>query len=104
MGILSYIGVLVLIPFFFETSNQYVVYHAKQGMNLFIYSFGTSLVIGILSFILMFLVPILGIVLFSILGLAYLGFFGGLMAIGIINVCNNRAKELPIINKIKIIK
>lgn len=104
MGILSYIGFLVLVPFFFETSNQFVVYHAKQGMNLFIYGFGTAIVIGLLSFILTFLIPIMGVLLSSILWLAHLGFFGGLMAIGIVNVCNNQAKELPIINKIKIIK
>lgn len=104
MGILSYIGILVLVPFFFETSNQFVVYHAKQGMNLFIYGFGTAVVFGLLSYILTFLIPIFGIVLSSILWLAHLGFFGGLMAIGIVNVCYNRAKELPIINKIKIIK
>ena len=36
MAILSYIGILALIPFLAEKKNKFVIYHAKQGMNLFI--------------------------------------------------------------------
>lgn len=110
MAILAYL--VAPIPYFFEKSNKYVKYHAVQGMNLFIiyivygiiYKFLTNMIVvnkscfgivncykatpGWLTFIL------------SIIGLC----ISALSIIGIINVFNGKAKELPLINKIKIIK
>ena len=100
MAILSYLGILVLIPYFAEKNNKYVAYHAKQGLNLFIIEIIASFAFSILSvifwLILFFIVPLLG----AALSLASLG----LTIIGIVNVCNGKAKELPVINKFKIIK
>ena len=100
MAILSYLGILVLIPYFAEKNNKYVAYHAKQGLNLFIIeiiaSFAFSIFSVIFGLIIFFIVPIIG----AALSLASLG----LTIIGIVNVCNGKAKELPVINKFKIIK
>lgn len=99
MAILSYIGPLALIPFLVEKKNKFVIYHAKQGMNLMI----LELILGVVT-------PIACIILFLLAGLVALisGTIGLLFTIlsiiGIINVCNGEAKELPIINKIKLIK
>ncbi len=100
MAILSYIGILVLIPYFAEKNNKYVQYHAKQGLNLFlievIAGIAVSIITGILSFILFFL----GAIISYAISLC----FFALSIIGIVNVCNGKAKELPVINKIKLIK
>lgn len=92
MSAICYISFLVIIPFFFEKKSEWVKFHAKQGMNLFIY----EVIVLLLSKILFFIGDVIGIMgslIFFLLSL-----------IGIINVCNDRAKELPILNKISLIK
>ena len=34
MAVLSYIGILVVIPYFAEKENKFVRFHAIQGLNL----------------------------------------------------------------------
>ena len=94
LAIVAYI--IPLIPFLVEKNNKYVVYHAKQGMNLLIISIIASIVLSIIST----MFPVIGGLLTFVLDL---GIFA-LCIMGIIDVCNGRAKELPIINKMKIIK
>lgn len=96
MGILSYLGFLCLIPYFTEKENKFVIYHAKQGLNLFICEVIVALAISLVSTILWRIGSLLG----DILGIVAFAF----SVLGIINVLNGKAKELPLINKIKIIK
>ena len=102
MSILSYIGLLCLIPYFAEKNNKYVRFHAIQGLNLCLISVIYSIVYAILSVILLF-IPIIGWMLLMVLSIASYGFLA-LSIWGIVNTCNNQAKELPIVNKIKLIK
>lgn len=98
LALLSYIGFLVLIPYLVEKKNKYVRFHALEGMNLFIYELILG---GILTFVNIFIPLTFLRTLFStIVSLICLA----LSIIGIINVCNDQAKELPVINKMKIIK
>ena len=119
MAILSYI--LPLIPYFAEKENKYVRYHAIQGMNLFIIAIAYSIIYTILTSV----IKVKGSCGYGYWGewaaslgtyckvtpwwvtvpLSLIGFIiTALCVIGIINVCNGKAKELPIINNIKIIK
>ena len=119
MGVLSYI--IPLIPFFAEKKNKFVVYHAKQGMNLFIVSIAYIILYAILAAV---------IKVDGNCGYGYLGNFAESLGItcevtpwwitwplniiglgisilaimGIVYVCQGKAKELPIINKIRIFK
>ena len=119
MGVLSYI--IPLIPFFAEKKNKFVVYHAKQGMNLLIVSIAYTILYAILTSV----VKVNGDC-----GYGYLGDFAQslgitcevtpwwitwplniiglgitiLVIMGIVYVCQGKVKELPIINKIKIFK
>lgn len=115
MAILSYI--IPPIPYFVEKNNKYVRYHAVQGMNLLV----VAIAYGIINAILTSVIRVngscgtwLGYDLgnyckvtpwwvtwpLTILGLG----ITILCVIGIINVCNGKAKELPIVNKLKIFK
>lgn len=108
MAILSYI--IPFIPYLIEKDNQFVIYHAKQGMNIFIinliYSLASSIINTFLT--LMFknvfmLVNFNSLFIFlpiTLIGICISVFY----IIGIVNVCNGQAKEIPIINKIQIIK
>jgi len=99
MGVLSYIGILSLIPYFTEKQNKFVLYHAKQGVNLFLLEIicsGVISIVGPLLWILFWLVSLVS----AVVGLASLA----LSIIGIVNVCNGETKELPYISKFKLIK
>ena len=102
MAILAYFGPLVLIPLLAAKGSRFARYHTNQGLVLLIGWIAYSIVYGILRSIILaiswrlyFLVSIIGLV-----GLVFLG----LAVIGIINAANGRAKELPVIGKIKLLK
>lgn len=99
MSFLSYIYVLALIPFFIEKNNKYVVYHAKQGMNLLIIQLIASVVISLL-YSLLGADSYITAIITALISLALLS----CSFIGIIYVQKDQAKELPFINKIKFIK
>ena len=102
MAILAYFGPLVLIPLLAAKGSRFARYHTNQGLVLLIGWIAYSIVYGILRSIILaiswrlyFLVSIIGLV-----GLVFLV----LPVIGIINAANGRAKELPVIGKIKLLK
>lgn len=109
MAVLSYIGILCLIPYFAEKNNKYVRYHAVQGLNLFLVSLIVSVAAAVLAFVGAFLalIPVLGFILFAIISLVCsllpLGTFA-LEIMGVVYAFQDKAKELPICNKVKIIK
>lgn len=119
MAILSYI--IPLIPYFAEKDNKFVRYHAIQGMNLLMVAIAYGIINSVLTSVIKVksncgygywgdLAASLGTyckvtpwwVTFplTIIGIG----FTILCIVGIVNVCNGRAKELPIINKVKIFK
>lgn len=97
-AILSYIGVLVFIPFFAAKSSPYAQYHALRGMNLLILGAIASVGCSILSNI-----PFVGLI-FSILGWAASVCWLVLAIIGIVNAAKGECKDLPIIGTIRIVK
>lgn len=113
MGILSYIGILVLIPLFARDKNsEYTKFCVNQGLKLCVASVALSivsvvvgLVIGVLKalldvFILDLLLTLIMAVVSLVLGAASIA-VTVLMVIGLINVCTKKAKTLPLIDKIK---
>lgn len=102
LGILAYLGILVLIPILAGKGSKYARFHANQGLVLLIAEIAYSIAYGILSSILFMISFSLSIIV-SLLGLVSFVFLV-LAIIGIINVVNSKAKELPIIGKFKILK
>ena len=86
MGILSYIGILCLIPLLTKKDDEFVFFHAKQGLVLFIAEVITTFVA---------VIPILGWIIAPIAGLIWFL----LSIIGIINVLGDKKKELPVLGK-----
>ncbi len=93
MGVLSYLGPLVIIPFLTEKENPFVKFHIKQGLVLLI----IEVVLSFAMKIFWPLMPIIGIIQLGVLIL---------IIIGIINVLQNKEKDLPLVGsfaeKIKI--
>ena len=86
MAIISYIGPLCLIPFLTKEKDEFVKFHAKQGLVLFAGEVITWIIVGV--------VPILWF-LGNLLGICWLI----LSIIGIMNVVKNEKKEIPIVGK-----
>lgn len=98
MAALSYI--LAPVPYFIENKSKWVRYHAIEGMNLFIIFIILSLIVSVINSLILWPFGFLKTILRTALNV-----FGAIFAIiGIVNVCNGEAKELPLINKFKIIK
>ncbi|MDD5952905.1 MAG: zinc-ribbon domain-containing protein [Oscillospiraceae bacterium] len=110
-AVLSYIGLLVLIPIFGASHSRFARYHANQGLVLLIfsaaYSIARAIVMGILRAILCHDLFWPGSVVYSIIngatGLVHILFLI-LMIIGIVNAAKGRAKELPVIGRIHLLK
>ena len=100
MGVLAYIGILVLVPILAAKDSKFARFHANQGLVLLIANVAWSIVSSILSTILNSIN--LGIIasLLSVVSLLFLV----LAIIGIVNVVNGKAKELPLIGSFKILK
>ena len=95
MGILSYLGILALIPYFVKDQTPFVRAHAVRGINLLLLEVIVWVAVGVFSFI-----PVLNDILSTLAGLASFV----LSLIGIINVANKEDKDLPFIGSIRLIK
>lgn len=82
-GILSYLQILALVPFFFGRKSPFVSFHARQGILL--------LFIWVL-FLFSFFVPLLPWIFALYLVAAIVW--------GIVNVVMGRERELPLIGKL----
>ena len=110
MAVVSYLGILALIPFFGAKQSPYAQYHAKQGMNLLLVNIGVAIITFLLRLIkvkksyylwVVEVVPLPIRIICWILWLVVLAF----SIIGIVFAAQGKAKELPIIGKyIKIFK
>jgi uncharacterized membrane protein len=95
MSILAYMSILSLIPFFMEKKNRYVVFNAKQGLNLFIY----EAILYMIDSVTVSFMPALSFIayFFELLLIVY-------SLVGIIYVVSNQARELPFLKRISFIK
>ncbi|MDQ5882661.1 MAG: hypothetical protein QG648_13 [Patescibacteria group bacterium] len=96
-GILSYISLLCLIPLLTKKDNDFVYFHAKQGLVLF----GAEIIVYIVSSILRASIWSWGVL--SILNVVFTLLNLGLVVLailGIVNVIQNQKKELPLIGKL----
>ena len=102
MGILSYLGILVLIPILAAKDSPFARYHANQGLVLLLCEVGFSVASMILSVIFAFLGPLalLWTLVAALVNIAFLV----LLILGIVNAAQGMAKELPLIGKFRILK
>lgn len=89
-AVLSYFSILVLIPIFCAKNSKFARFHANQGLVLFL----ADLIVGILAGIL-FKPWVTGV--FNLIFLV-------LAIMGIIYACQGKAKELPVLGNIKLLK
>lgn len=91
MAVLAYIGLLFLVPLFAAKESKFARFHTNQGLVLYL--------LGIAG-VVVNIIPILGQIASFVVVIAQIVF----MILGIINAAQGKAKELPIIGKIKLLK
>ncbi len=93
-AILSYFGLLVLIPLFMAKESKYARFHANQGLTLLIANASIFLISFLSNFVtfLSFVSSICSLFVFV------------LAIIGIVNAASGKMKPLPIVGKIQILK
>lgn len=96
MGVLAYLGILSLIPYFMKDQSPFVRYHAVRGLNLFL----LELIASVACWIIGFALSGVGTLLSWIVSVASLAF----TIIGIVNVANHEKKDLPVIGGIQFVK
>lgn len=84
MGVLAYLGILIIIPFFVAKDNPFVKFHIRQGLVLVV----VEIILSVAMRMFWALSPLL-------LVLQLVTFI--LSIIGIVNVFQKKEKELPII-------
>ena len=97
MGVLSYLGILVLIPLLAAKNSPFARFHCNQGIVLALAEALAGIVLGIGRKL-----PLIGWIFRLAGGLASVLWIV-LAVIGIINAVNGQAKELPVIGGIKIL-
>ena len=104
MAVLSYLGILVLVPILAAKDSPFAKFHATQGINLLIVGVAWSIVSGIISVILGLIGVAFLSVLWSIITWLVSIVIFLTMVIGILNAAQGKAKELPVIGGFRILK
>ena len=86
MGILAYLGPLVIIPFLTSKNDPVVKFHIKQGLVLVV----IELIVYVAGMMVWMLAPVFMIVNIGTLVLSILG---------ILNVVNKKQAELPLVGQ-----
>ena len=102
LSVLAYIGILVLIPIFAAKNSKFARFHSNQGLVLLIADVAVSIVSGILNAIFGGII-VLGTIVSIVCSLAGLALLA-LAILGIVNAAQGKAKELPLIGSIKLLK
>ncbi|OHA21028.1 MAG: hypothetical protein A2849_01690 [Candidatus Taylorbacteria bacterium RIFCSPHIGHO2_01_FULL_51_15] len=84
LGILSYLGILLVIPFLVSRNDPFVRFHLKQGMVLLV----IEVILWILSGMFYGLISLINLLELGVIILAI---------IGIVNVLQRKEKELPLV-------
>jgi len=95
IAILSYLSILVFIPYFIASNNSFIRFHVNQGIILFVLEILLYVVSIVFGFMMSgFLYMIINLLQLFLLVLAI---------IGVINVVKNRTDPLPVIGHINIL-
>ncbi len=103
MGILAYLGFLVLIPLLAAKGSKFARFHANQGLVLAIAELVWIVVVAILGAIFLAVSWQLYLIFSAIAWLPYIA-FGIFSILGIINAAKGEKKPLPLIGNITILK
>jgi uncharacterized membrane protein len=98
ISILAYLSWLVIIPLLTAKESPFARYHCNQGLVLAIAEIAASVVLGLLG-----MIPKVGWIFGILNGLLWI-LCVVLAILGIVNAANGKAKELPLVGGVRILK
>ena len=98
LSILAYLSWLVIIPLCVAKDSKFARYHCNQGLVLAIAEIAAAVVLSLLAQI-----PYVGWIFWILEGLVWV-LCVVLTILGIVNAANGKAKELPLVGGIRILK
>lgn len=90
-GIFAYLGIVFWLIAFLAGDKEGAKFHLNQGLVLFIF----MMILSVLS-----VIPVVGWIIACVGYIAWLVF----VIMGIVSVCKDEEKELPLIGKIHLLK
>ena len=102
VGIVAYITLIGFIISIILNSSKtgeekkFGAFHLRQALGLIIFSVGIFIALTIVTVILAFAIPMLGVFFGLLMNLVWLGILA-LLIIGIVNAANGSYKEVPLI-------
>ena len=96
LSTLCYLSILLLIPWLMRPDSPYIKFHLNRGLVLF---FGTLVCAAFLRLV-KILFPLLSDILTGLLALAA----AALIIIGLVNAASGKARELPLIGRVRLYK
>lgn len=102
-SILAYFGILFFLPLVCAPQSRFGRFHANQGLVLLI----CSLALAVVSWILLLIVgwiPFIGKIIYSLVSLVVFVVTLAGMIYGIVQAAQGKAKTLPLIGKIIVIR
>ena len=102
-SVLAYFGFLFLIPMLAAPNSQFARFHTNQGLVLFLFDIAGGIAVSIITAIFVW-VPIVGGIIITIVSSVVSLGIAVLLILGVINAATGKAKELPVIGKIRILK
>lgn len=104
VGIVAYITLIGFIISIVLNSSKtgeekkFGAFHLRQALGLIIFSVGVFIALTIVTVILAFIIPFLGVFFGLLMNLVWLGILA-LLIIGIVNAANGDYKEVPVIGQ-----
>lgn len=101
-AIISYFGILILLPIIVVPDSKFARFHSSQALNLMMLRFIYYIVSAVLILIFVNVSKIVTIIIAGILALLGIGIFA-IWIQGIANAAGKRAKKLPFVGKLDIL-
>ncbi len=103
LALFAYLGILIVVPLTKLKESPFCKFHVNQGLTLLLAAVAWGVVASILGTIFWAISWALGSIMSAIFGLVWLAYVVFII-LGIVNAAQGKAKELPLIGKIKLIK
>ena len=101
-AIISYFGILILLPIIVVPDSKFARFHTSQALNLMILRFIYYIVSAVLILIFINVSKVATIIIAGLLALLGIGIFA-IWIQGIANAAGKRAKKLPFVGKFDIL-
>lgn len=103
LSVIAYLWFLSIVTMLAAPNSKYARFHANQGLVLAIAETVVGAVVGVIGVVLG-LIPFIGAIIAALLSLVISLAGLGLTIFGIVNVVNGKAKKLPLIGNITLLK